>query len=129
MPIFWILVVGALLYLALKQMENQYDLKNKKPSIAPPPPAETVVTPPPVEIVETAPSAETEPGPEESTDDTSFIDTIPGLPQETKQELERMNLTTAKSISNTTDKKLLSIKGIGPARVKQIRSLCAGTKS
>ena len=138
MPIFWILVVGVLLYLALKKMENQYSLKNKKPSIAPPPPGETaatplavetVVAPPDVEIVEIAPSAETDPDPGENTENAIFIDTIPGLPQETKQELERMNLTTASAISNAADKILLSIKGIGPARLKQIRSLCAGTKS
>ena len=120
MPILWVLVVGVLCYLALKQMEKQYNLKSKKPS---------EVTPPIVETDYATTPVGTDPVPEESPDDVIFIDTIPGLPNETKQELERMNLTTAKSISDTSDKKLLSIKGIGPARLKQIRSLCADAKN
>ena len=120
MPIFWILVVGVLLYLALQQMEKQHSLKNKKPSAATTPAVETDGA--------TSPFG-TEPTAEESTGESTFIDTIPGLPQETKQELQQLNLTTTNAISDTSDKKLLSIKGIGPARPKQIRSLCADTKN
>lgn len=116
MPIFWILVVGALLYLALQQMEKQYSLKNKKPSAAKPPVAKPD---------EAAPPVEAEPAPEESTGGIPFLDTISGLPNETKLELQQLNLTTPSSIRGTPDKKLLAIKGIGPARLKQIRSLCA----
>ena len=120
MPIFWILVVGVLFYLALQQMEKQYSLKNKMPS-AP--------TPSTVETDAVALPVETELSPEESTAGTPFVDTIPGLSKETKQALQQLNLTTSRSISDTSDKKLLAIKGIGPARLKQIRSLCADAKN
>lgn len=119
MPIFWIFVVAVLFYLALQQMEKKYDLKNRKPSATAPPTAETDAVVPPVE---------TEPAPEKSTDGTPFINTIPGLSKETRQALQQLNLITPESISDTSDKKLLTIKGIGPARLKQIRSLCAGSK-
>ena len=116
MPIFWILVVGVLLYLALQQMEKQYSLKNRKPSATAPPAMENDAPAPPIE---------TGPAPEENLSAASFIDTIPGLPQETKQELQEQNLTTLNSIRDASDKKLLAIRGIGPARLRQIRSLCA----
>ncbi len=75
-----------------------------------------------------APSVEIKPAPEEKTERTPFVDTIPGLTREIKQELQALKLTTSKAIRNASDKKLLAVKGIGPARLKQIRSLCADAK-
>jgi len=55
-----------------------------------------------------------------------FIDTIPSLNQSTEDELCKLNLNTSNLIAAAPDKALLSIKGIGQAKLKAIRDYCAG---
>lgn len=54
-----------------------------------------------------------------------FTDTLPGLQNESVDELRKLKLTTPASIEAAPDKKLLAIKGIGPAKLKKIRVACA----
>ncbi|MCX5825288.1 MAG: hypothetical protein NTY86_17785 [Deltaproteobacteria bacterium] len=55
-----------------------------------------------------------------------FIDRLPGLQKETVASLRELNLTTPASIATASDKELLVLKGIGPAKLKKIREICAG---
>lgn len=55
-----------------------------------------------------------------------FIDTIPSLNQSTEDELFKSGLNTPNRIAAAPDETLLSIKGIGKAKVKVIRDYCAG---
>ena len=54
-----------------------------------------------------------------------FIDILPGLQKETVAFLWERNLTTPASIASSSDKELLGVKGIGPAKLKKIREVCA----
>ena len=58
-----------------------------------------------------------------------FIDCIPKLTGETLQALWERGLVTAAKIETATDEELLSIKGIGPAKLKLIRQTCAMSNS
>ena len=53
-----------------------------------------------------------------------FIDILPGLQKETVDSLRERNLNTPASITTISDKKLLDLKGIGPAKLKKIREAC-----
>ncbi|MDR0275766.1 MAG: hypothetical protein LBI48_10615 [Burkholderiaceae bacterium] len=53
-----------------------------------------------------------------------FIDTIPGLPKTMVNYFGEHGLTTPEKIMNVPDGELLSIKGIGPAKLKAIRIAC-----
>ncbi len=55
-----------------------------------------------------------------------FIDTLPGLQKETVATLWELNMTTPTAIATAPDEKLLALKGIGPAKLKKIREVCAG---
>ena len=55
-----------------------------------------------------------------------FIDTIPKLNLSQKDGLSKMSLITPNLIAAAPDKTLLSIKGIGQAKLKAIRDYCAG---
>lgn len=57
-----------------------------------------------------------------------FIDTIPKLSLSQKDELSKMSLITPNLIAAVPDKTLLSIKGIGKAKLKTIRDYCAGIR-
>jgi hypothetical protein len=54
-----------------------------------------------------------------------FLDTIPKLGGVEIEELSRLGLDTANSITDASDECLLSIKGIGRAKLQKIRSYCA----
>jgi len=56
-----------------------------------------------------------------------FIETIPSLNQSTEDELCKLDLNTPNRIATAPDETLLSIKGIGQAKLKAIRDYCAGT--
>jgi hypothetical protein len=126
MPVIWILVIGGVLYWILRVFEAKHASQSGKQDVKPaavqpaeasgesPDPADTVAAPEPDSSTETLP-----------TGNLPFIDSIPGLTGETKTGLRELELTTPDAISNTPDKKLLAVKGIGPARLKQIRGLCA----
>jgi predicted flap endonuclease-1-like 5' DNA nuclease len=116
MPVFWILVVGVLLYMGLQMLEKQYSSNNKKRNLE-------KETAPAAKAVETP--AIPEPKAEESVKKRPFLDTISGMPGETKGALRELGLTSPGAISATPDKDLLAINGIGPARLKQIRGICA----
>ena len=58
-----------------------------------------------------------------------FIDTLPGLQKETVSSLRAFNLTTPASITNASDKELLALKGIGNAKLKNIRDICASASN
>ena len=49
---------------------------------------------------------------------------MPKLKDDAKKELEKLGLETLQKLTLTTDKQLLSIKGIGPAKLKAIREHC-----
>lgn len=119
MPIIWILIIGAILYWILQILEKQYALKNEKKSVSKPDATEPDTAAAPVAV---------KPPPEKPIKARPFIDTISGMPNETKTELRKLDLTTPKAISGASDKKLLAINGIGPARLKQIRAICAEAK-
>jgi hypothetical protein len=119
MPVFWILVVGVLLYMALQILEKHHSSGGEKQTAGKP----DIAASEPVE----APVA-AEPAAGKSTPKRPFLDTIAGMPGETKKGLMKFNLTTPKAIADTPDKDLLMIKGIGPARLKQIRAACADAK-
>lgn len=53
-----------------------------------------------------------------------FIDTIPKLNSEILQSLWEMGLTTPAKLTSATDKELLAIRGLGPAKLKLIRQAC-----
>jgi hypothetical protein len=55
-----------------------------------------------------------------------FIDTMPTLNLSTIDELSKLGLDTPNRIAATPDETLLSIKGIGQAKLKAIRDYCAG---
>jgi hypothetical protein len=55
-----------------------------------------------------------------------FIYTIPKINDATIAELTRLNLDTPNRIAGAPDKTLLSIKGIGQAKLKTIREYCTG---
>ena len=55
-----------------------------------------------------------------------FIDTIPSLNQSAEDELCKLGLNAPNRIAAAPDKTLLSIKGIGQAKLKAIRDYCAG---
>ena len=57
-----------------------------------------------------------------------FIDTIPTLNLSMKDELSKLGLNTPNRIAAAPDKKLLSIKGIGKAKLKKICDYCSGIK-
>lgn len=116
MPVIWILVVGALLYLGLRKLEQHHSLNKEK---------EQTEKPVALEPEEVSAPADTKPATDNDAGEIPFLDTIAGLPNETKTELQQLDLTTPKAIKNTPDKDLMGIKGIGPARLKQIRTLCA----
>lgn len=54
-----------------------------------------------------------------------FLELLPGLTDETISILRNRNLITSSQISITSDKELLKIKGIGPAKLSKIRELCS----
>jgi len=54
-----------------------------------------------------------------------FIDTIPKLSFSMKDDLSKLSLNTPNRIAAASDKTLLSIKGIGKAKLKAIRDYCA----
>lgn len=56
-----------------------------------------------------------------------FIDTIPGLNKEAVSMLLKMRLDTPNAIAKSADEKLLSVKGIGPAKLLKIKSFCEST--
>jgi len=119
MPVIWILIVGVLLYFILRVLEKHHSETNKKrnaekPQARVPEEADTPVV--------------TEPAPDKSIEKGPFLDTIAGMPSETKTELMQLNLTTPGAIGAAPDEKLLAVKGIGPARLKQIRAVCADAK-
>lgn len=49
---------------------------------------------------------------------------MPKLNDDVKKELKKLGLVTPQELSSATDKQLLSIKGIGPAKLKAIREHC-----
>ena len=53
-----------------------------------------------------------------------FIETIKGLPANAVAGIRECGLTTPAQITAAADAKLLAIKGIGPAKLKFIRSAC-----
>ena len=53
-----------------------------------------------------------------------FIETLPGLQNETVAALRELELSTPKAITTVPDKTLLALKGIGPAKLKKIRKAC-----
>lgn len=55
-----------------------------------------------------------------------FVSTIPNIGYETKDILFSLKLDTPNRIAAATDETLLSIKGIGSAKLKIIRHYCAG---
>ena len=55
-----------------------------------------------------------------------FINTIPGLTKSAVSELLRFGLDTPNKIAAAHDETLLSIKGIGHAKLQVIRDHCAG---
>ncbi len=55
-----------------------------------------------------------------------FIDTIPNISFAIRNELSDLGLDTPNRIAAATDETLLSIKGIGQAKLKTIRDYCAG---
>jgi len=55
-----------------------------------------------------------------------FIDTIPKINNEIIEELSKLGLDTPNRISAAPDELLLSIKGIGQAKLNAIRNYCAG---
>lgn len=55
-----------------------------------------------------------------------FIDTIHKLNLSTKDELYKLDLNTPNRIAAAPDETLLSIKGMGQAKLKVIRDYCAG---
>lgn len=54
-----------------------------------------------------------------------FINTIPSLNQSIEDELWKLGLNTPNGIASALDETLLSIKGIGQAKLKTIRDYCA----
>lgn len=50
---------------------------------------------------------------------------MPKLPELTREELRKLGLVTTHLIAAATDERLLSVKGIGPAKLKAIRAHCA----
>lgn len=124
MPIFWILVISVILYLTLRMLEKYHNANNVKQSAT-----EQISSEPADTVAPAASPADEKPSPDKGGGEPPFIDTISGLTNETKSELKQLNLTTSEAISAAPDKKLLSVKGIGPARLKFIRALCAEKKS
>lgn len=53
-----------------------------------------------------------------------FLSTIPKLPDASVTELRRKQLTTPAKLSAASDDSLLSISGIGPAKLKALRAYC-----
>lgn len=58
-----------------------------------------------------------------------FVSTIPNIGFETKEILSSLKMDTPNRIAAATDEKLLSIKGIGPKKLKIIRDYCDGIKT
>lgn len=54
----------------------------------------------------------------------AFVDTIPGLSASAARLLANQGLTTPQRISATSDAELLSVKGLGPAKLATIRTAC-----
>lgn len=54
-----------------------------------------------------------------------FISMISGLSSHTVSSLKAMGLTTPRTLRQATDADLLSIKGVGPAKLRKIRSACS----
>jgi hypothetical protein len=123
MPIFWILVISVILYMVLRMLEKYHSQNNGKQSVA-----KQISSEPTETVAPAATPADEKPSPDKGSGEPFFIDTISGLTNETKVELKQLNLTTPEAISAAPDKALLSVKGIGPARLKSIRALCAETK-
>lgn len=131
MPVIWILIIAALLYFTLRMLEKHHSKSNQKQ------PADQTVSAQKTVPVVAAPSPDEDQtaGPVEATPTASediekvlFLDTIAGLTAETKTELRQQKLTTPGTIADAPDKMLLAIRGIGPARLKQIRAICAEAK-
>lgn len=130
MPVIWVLIVGALLYLALQILKKHHALNNQKQK------AEKLQhmaskeagTPVAIKSTEADTPVVTESTPDKSIEKRPVIDTIAGLPNEAKTELRQLKLTTSEAIGKAPDKTLLAIKGIGPARLKQIRAICTDAK-
>lgn len=57
-----------------------------------------------------------------------FIDTIPKLNQTIIAELSKLGISTANQLEATSDSTLISIEGIGKAKLKLIRDYCASIK-
>lgn len=53
-----------------------------------------------------------------------FVELLPSLTEETISVLRSKKLITASQISTASDKELLKIKGIGPAKLSKIREFC-----
>ncbi|MDO9012282.1 MAG: hypothetical protein Q7U78_10835 [Gallionella sp.] len=58
-----------------------------------------------------------------------FIDTIPKINEATIEDLSSLSLDTPNIIAGATDEALLTVKGIGQAKLKVIRDYCAGVTS
>ena len=56
-----------------------------------------------------------------------FVDTIPRLTRKAADELQRLELDTPDILDGTTDEQLLSVPGIGPRTLLEIRKRCAET--
>lgn len=54
----------------------------------------------------------------------SFLSTISGLSEETRSVLRKMGLKTPANLKQSDDANLLKVPGIGPAKLKPIRSSC-----
>lgn len=54
----------------------------------------------------------------------AFIETIPSIPATAVEAMWAAELTTPRAISEASDAELLSIKGIGPVKLKAIRAAC-----
>lgn len=120
MPVIWVLIIGVLLYLTLQMLERHHSVSNQKRKAEKLQHTASKEAGTPVAIKSTPEDLSLE-------KQHPFIDTIAGLPNETKTELRQLKLATPVAISETPDKTLLAIKGIGPARLKQIRAMCADT--
>lgn len=55
-----------------------------------------------------------------------FLTTIPGISETTKRDLVQLGLSCPSSLSAASDQVLLSVQGVGPAKLAKIRAYCDG---